>query len=84
MYARTNLLVLTDYLQTRYRLREVEMRVQVTPELARTQLAHVRWICGGTGAGKSTVAVNLTERLGLRLYSCEPISAYVPRVQPGG
>jgi hypothetical protein len=58
------------------------MRVQVPPELARTQLAHVRWIGGGTGAGKSTVAARLAEGLGLRLYNCEPISAYVPRSNP--
>lgn len=59
-----------------------ETRAEIPPELARSRLAHVRWIGGGTGAGKSTVAARLAERFGLRLYSCEPISAHVPRSNP--
>lgn len=31
-------------------------------------LTHVRWIAGGTGAGKSTVAAALAERYGVRVY----------------
>jgi hypothetical protein len=35
------------------------------------QLRHVRWIGGGSGAGKSTVARRLAADYGLRLYSCD-------------
>jgi hypothetical protein len=31
-------------------------------------LTHVRWIAGGTGAGKSTVAAALAERYGVQVY----------------
>lgn len=55
------------------------MRARVSPELTKRNLAHVRWVGGGTGAGKSTVAARLADRFGLRLHSSEPISAHVPR-----
>ena len=32
---------------------------------------HIRWIGGGSGAGKSTIAGLLAEEYGLRLYSCD-------------
>jgi 2-phosphoglycerate kinase len=34
-------------------------------------LDHVRWVGGGSGAGKSTVSLRLAERFGLRLYSTD-------------
>ncbi|GLY74890.1 hypothetical protein Airi01_031570 [Actinoallomurus iriomotensis] len=33
-----------------------------------TALGHVRWLAGGTGTGKSTVAAALAERYGVRVY----------------
>lgn len=33
-----------------------------------SDFSHVRWICGGTGAGKSTVSHLLVERYGLAVY----------------
>lgn len=39
------------------------------------QLRHVRWIGGGSGAGKSTVARLLAERHGFRLYSTDEVQA---------
>jgi hypothetical protein len=35
------------------------------------RLAHVRWLGGGSGAGKSTIAARLAERHGFRLYSTD-------------
>jgi len=46
-------------------------------------LRHVRWIGGGSGAGKSTVSRQLTADHGLRLYHAEPFSKYVGRADPG-
>lgn len=37
----------------------------------RTKLRHVRWIGGGSGAGKTTVARQLAERHSLRVYSTD-------------
>ena len=42
-------------------------------------LRHVRWIGGGSGAGKSTVARQLAADHGLRLYHAEPFSKYAGR-----
>ena len=39
----------------------------MTPE----RLRHIRWIGGGSGAGKSTIAGLLAEEYGLRLYHCD-------------
>lgn len=36
-------------------------------------LQHVRWIGGGSGAGKSSVARRLAERYGLRLYATDDV-----------
>lgn len=44
---------------------------------------HVRWIGGGSGAGKSTVARQLAADHGLRLYHAEPFSKFVARADPG-
>ncbi len=46
-------------------------------------LQHVRWIGGGSGAGKSTVAARLAADHGLRLYHAEPFSRYAGRADPG-
>ncbi|MFA1544426.1 hypothetical protein [Actinomadura monticuli] len=37
----------------------------------RGRLRHVRWIGGGSGAGKSTVARRIADRHGLRVYSTD-------------
>lgn len=39
------------------------------------RLPHVRWIGGGSGAGKTTVAARLAADHGLRLYSCDPMQS---------
>ncbi|WP_447002652.1 hypothetical protein ACRAKI_23415 [Saccharothrix isguenensis] len=39
----------------------------------RARLRHVRWIGGGSGAGKSTVARRLADRHGLRVYSTDDV-----------
>ncbi|QKG19802.1 hypothetical protein [Actinomadura verrucosospora] len=39
----------------------------------RARLAHVHWIGGGTGAGKSTIARRLAARHGLRLYPTDDV-----------
>jgi hypothetical protein len=45
-------------------------------------LSHVRWIGGGSGAGKSTVAAALANRYGLALHHAEPPSRFLPRTTP--
>ncbi len=40
-------------------------------DLQQERLRHIRWIGGGSGAGKSTVARLLAERHGFRLYHCD-------------
>lgn len=42
-------------------------------------LRHVRFIGGGSGAGKSTVARRLAAKYDLRLYHTEPLSKYADR-----
>lgn len=37
----------------------------------RSRLAHVRWIGGGSGAGKSTIAQRLARRYGFRVYDSD-------------
>lgn len=44
-------------------------------ETLRARLRHVRWIGGGSGAGKSTVARRLTARHGLRLLATDELMA---------
>lgn len=54
-----------------------------SPDLLKARLRHVRWIGGGSGAGKTTVARKLAADYGLRLYSCDDaISAHVGRANP--
>ncbi|MBW4717230.1 hypothetical protein [Saccharothrix obliqua] len=49
----------------------------------RRRLAHVRWIAGGTGAGKSTVTRLLAERHGAVVYDGDAAErAWVPRFTP--
>lgn len=44
-------------------------------------LDHVRWIGGGTGAGKTTVARRIAERFDLPMYSCDDtISVHATRL----
>jgi hypothetical protein len=43
------------------------LELEISPE----RLRHVRWIGGGSGAGKSTIAGLLAEEYGLRLYHCD-------------
>jgi hypothetical protein len=56
-----------------------------SPELAPSpeRLRHIRWIGGGSGAGKSTVAGLLAKKYGLRLYPCEDTQlAHAARSNP--
>src|SRR5437660_1696052 len=49
-------------------------------DISPQRLRHIRWIGGGSGAGKSTVAHLLAEKYGLRLYHCdETQSAHTAR-----
>jgi hypothetical protein len=48
----------------------------------RDRLQHVRFIGGGSGSGKSTVARLLAARHGLGLYDAEQFSSYAPRTSP--
>jgi hypothetical protein len=47
-----------------------------------SRLEHVRWIGGGSGAGKSTVAARLAAKHGFRVYHIEPFSQYLSRTTP--
>lgn len=44
-------------------------------DLLPQRLRHVRWLGGGSGAGKSTIARQLAEKYGLRLYHCDDTQA---------
>lgn len=49
----------------------------------RNRLRHVRWIGGGSGAGKSTIARTLASEHGLRLYSSDAtLGDHVRRSDP--
>lgn len=54
----------------------------VFPEKLAAWLRHTRFIGGGSGAGKSTIARRLAADHGLRLYETEPLSKYTPRTTP--
>ncbi len=52
-------------------------------DLVPQRLRHIRWIGGGSGAGKSTVVRRLSEKYGLRLYHCDDTqSAHTARSNP--
>ena len=55
----------------------------MTDDTLRGRLSHVRWLGGGSGAGKSTVAARLAEEYGLRVYSTDAsIPAHLARTTP--
>jgi hypothetical protein len=49
--------------------------MDVAVDELRLRLRHVRWLGGGSGAGKSTIAGRLATRYGLRLYSTDDVMA---------
>jgi 2-phosphoglycerate kinase len=49
-----------------------------------TALRNVRWIGGGSGAGKTTVAAVLAQEHGLRVYDAEQFSRHHERLDPAG
>jgi 2-phosphoglycerate kinase len=51
--------------------------------VAASAFAHVRFIGGSSGSGKSTVAKRLAAEHALHLVSAEQFAAYVPRTTPG-
>ena len=58
-------------------------RLPIRPDQLPARLRHVRWIGGGSGAGKSTVAGRLAAEHGLHLYHCdETISEHARRSNP--
>lgn len=58
-------------------------RQSLAPELLPAQLRHVRWIGGGSGAGKTAVARALAADYGLRSYSCDDVmSDHASRSNP--
>lgn len=44
-------------------------------DISPQRLQHIRWIGGGSGAGKSTIARLLAEKYGLQLYHCDDMQA---------
>lgn len=58
-------------------------RQPLTPDLLQPRLRHVRWIGGGSGAGKTTIARTLATDNGLPLYSCDDaMSEHARRSHP--
>src|SRR6266568_3061489 len=52
-------------------------------DISQARLRHIRWIGGGSGAGKSTVSRQLAEKYGLRLYKCDEMqSSHTARSNP--
>ena len=50
----------------------------------RRRLAHVRWVGGGTGTGKSTATAALAARFDADVYNGDRgEEGYIPRMQPG-
>ncbi|WP_129843702.1 hypothetical protein [Streptomyces sp. RFCAC02] len=54
-------------------MRTGEHRGAADAALLRDRLRHVRWIGGGSGGGKSTVARRLAERHGLTVYATDDV-----------
>ena len=55
----------------------------MTVRTPQTNLGHVRWIGGGSGAGKTTLSRKLAEQFGCRLYSSdETIGEHSARLGP--
>lgn len=53
------------------------------PAPLRERLRHVRWIGGGSGSGKSTVARRIADRCGMQVYSTdEAMSGHAGRSRP--
>jgi 2-phosphoglycerate kinase len=50
-------------------------RTPLDPEQLKIRLRHVRWIGGGSGGGKSTIARQLAADYGLHLYSSDAVMA---------
>jgi hypothetical protein len=50
-------------------------QLSLEPDISPERLRHIRWIGGGSGAGKSTIAGRLAEKYGLRVYSCDEAQA---------
>src|SRR5260370_27920347 len=50
-----------------YRVKHPSRAFDLSPQ----RLQHIRWIGGGSGGGKSTVARLLAEKHGFRLYHCD-------------
>jgi 2-phosphoglycerate kinase len=58
-------------------------RTLLEPEQLPSRLRHVRWLGGGSGAGKSTVARQLAATHGLHLYQTDnTIAEHVRRLNP--
>ncbi|MGH2516476.1 MAG: hypothetical protein ACRDHP_12550 [Ktedonobacterales bacterium] len=58
-------------------------RQPLAPERLPARLRHVRWIGGGSGAGKTTVSRRLAAVHGFRLYHCDDVMAqHVARSNP--
>lgn len=58
-------------------------RSGASAESLSARLRHVRWLGGGSGAGKSTIARQLARTYGLRLYGCDTtISAHAAQLHP--
>jgi hypothetical protein len=56
------------------------MRASRELDISPQRLRHIRWLGGGSGAGKSTVARLLADKYGLRLYSTDAMqSAHTDR-----
>jgi 2-phosphoglycerate kinase len=50
-------------------------RTRLDPEQLKVRLRHVRWIGGGSGGGKSTIARQLAADYGLHIYDTDAVMA---------
>jgi hypothetical protein len=58
------------------------MRSGPEPDVVRERRHHVRWIGGGSGAGKSTVADRLATQFNLQVLHCETFAPHAARSNP--